>query len=143
MMGLSAADITTLVSAVEVTVTLDGLPDGVTVTDYVTQIGAELRSEAQDALYARYGALPTDLPETIIHAMRGAIVGHALRDGFANQESGEEVWPDAYLNAWRDRLAAWAAGVDALPALETSATTRVGAVSNTRIFTADSFADVL
>jgi len=138
-MGLSAADITTLVSAVEVTVTLDGLPSGVTVTDYVTQIGGELRSEAQDAIYQRYGALPTDLPETMLHAMRGAIVGHALRDGFANQESGEETWPDSYLNAWRDRLAAWASGVDTLVALASSESPVAGSVSNDRIFTADGF----
>lgn len=138
-MGLSAADIASLVSAVEVTVTLDGLPSGVTVTDYVTQIGGELRSEAQDALYQRYGTLPTDLPETVLHAMRGAVVGHALRDGYANQESGEEVWPDQYLNAWRDRLAAWASGVDVLTALVDEAAASGGMSSNDRVFTVSGF----
>jgi len=136
-MGLSAADIASIVEVVEVTMDAEGItPEASTVTEQVAVHGNSVLATMQRALRPRYGALPSPLGDDLLELCTKGTKAAMMFAAFGQLEEDEKAWPDELQRQFDNELAALAAGVDALDSAVVTPTQATAAGSATRVFTA-------
>lgn len=115
MARLGPDDVTALTADMAVTLELAGLiPDHTDLAEQVAVHGGRLHGEMQLALRPRYGDLPEPLTEELRSVLVDGLIAELLYLGIWQLDEPEKAWPDEWRRRFEARLAALAAGIDAL-----------------------------
>jgi hypothetical protein len=139
-MGLSAADIASMTTAVEETMDSSGIvPEGSTLSKQVEVHGNAVLATMQRALRPRLGTLPSPLGDDLLELCTKLTKAAMMFAAFGNLSDDEKAWPDELQRQGDNELAALASGIDTVDVSVAATTQATAAASNTRIFTASGF----